>query len=186
MKLFFGLQLLLCFLSDSAQNSLDETVKQQLVKEWERAKAYTKEYLDAMPADKYNSRASDSIRSFSEQMLHLSQANAAMALFATDVQDARLQKLFFKPNFEKISHVQSKDSVIYYVTTSYDIMINAIRNLDFGKIEEVVAHDLPGGKRSANRLAWILKAFEHQTHHRGQCTIYLRFVGARPPAEKLW
>ena len=73
-----------------------------------------------------------------------------------------------------------------YVNTSYDFMINAIKNLDLAKMHEVITQDMPGGKRSATRLGWLLKAFEHQTHHRGQCTVYLRLSGIRPPAEKLW
>jgi uncharacterized damage-inducible protein DinB len=32
----------------------------------------------------------------------------------------------------------------------------------------------------------LAKAFEHQTHHRGQCTIYLRLKGIAPPREKLF
>ena len=36
------------------------------------------------------------------------------------------------------------------------------------------------------RLAYLLKAFEHQTHHRGQCVIYLRLSGIKPPPEKLF
>jgi uncharacterized damage-inducible protein DinB len=32
----------------------------------------------------------------------------------------------------------------------------------------------------------IDKAFEHQTHHRGQTTVYIRMAGATPPAEKLF
>jgi uncharacterized damage-inducible protein DinB len=30
------------------------------------------------------------------------------------------------------------------------------------------------------------KAFEHQTHHRGQTTVYLRLAGVKPPMEKLF
>jgi uncharacterized damage-inducible protein DinB len=30
------------------------------------------------------------------------------------------------------------------------------------------------------------KAFEHQTHHRGQTTVYLRLKGVTPPNEKLF
>ncbi|MCW3088251.1 MAG: DinB family protein, partial [Sediminibacterium sp.] len=41
------------------------------------------------------------------------------------------------------------------------------------------------GPYDETRLAWIMKAFEHQTHHRGQATIYIRLQGIRPPAEKL-
>jgi uncharacterized damage-inducible protein DinB len=178
----------LCILSLEAQNSPNELLKQQLVKDWERAKAYTQEYLDAMPADKYSFRAHDSIRSFAQQMLHLAQATAGMAFFGTGSQNNIIQNMFLKPPqvFEKLPAIQNKDSVMYYVNTSYDFMINAIKTMDFAKLIEVVIQDLPGGKRSATRLGWLLKAFEHQTHHRGQCTVYLRVSGIRPPAEKLW
>jgi uncharacterized damage-inducible protein DinB len=30
------------------------------------------------------------------------------------------------------------------------------------------------------------KAFEHQTHHRGQTTVYLRLKGVKPPDEMLF
>ncbi|WP_035669063.1 DinB family protein [Flavobacterium sp. 83] len=30
------------------------------------------------------------------------------------------------------------------------------------------------------------KCFEHQNHHRAQTMVYLRLVGATPPAEKLF
>jgi uncharacterized damage-inducible protein DinB len=39
---------------------------------------------------------------------------------------------------------------------------------------------------TATRLSWLMKAFEHQTHHRGQTTIYLRLAGVRPPGERLF
>jgi uncharacterized damage-inducible protein DinB len=185
MKLFFSLLLSLCFFSVIAQNTLNETLKQQMIKDWERAKAYTQEYLDAMPSTKFGFRPVDSVRSFAEQMLHFAQSNAGMAFIATGVQSHVVQ-VFFTPNFGKSSSAQNKDSVVYYVTTSYDFMINAVKNMDFGKLNEVVSWDLPGGKRSATRLGWLLKAFEHQTHHRGQCTVYLRLVGIRPPNERLW
>ena len=30
------------------------------------------------------------------------------------------------------------------------------------------------------------KTFEHQTHHRGQATIYIRLQGIKPPEERLF
>src|SRR5471032_2261685 len=47
----------------------------QMVDEWKRAKVYTKEYLDAMPADGYGFKPTPEIRSFAQQMLHLADAN---------------------------------------------------------------------------------------------------------------
>src|ERR1700685_3976826 len=47
----------------------------QLVTEWQRAKKYTKAYLDAMPADGYGFKPTPEIRSFAQQMLHLAEAD---------------------------------------------------------------------------------------------------------------
>jgi uncharacterized damage-inducible protein DinB len=184
MRTIFSLLLSFCFFAAAAQTSLNETLKQQMLKEWERAKVYTQEYLDAMPADKYGFRAVDSIRSFAEQMLHLASANVGLVGIATD--DSSLFRAFFNPPIEKSSAVQNKDSVVHYVNTSYDFVINAIKNLDFNKVTEVITHQMERGTRVETRLAWLMKAFEHQTHHRGQCTIYIRLLGIRPPAERLF
>jgi hypothetical protein len=58
----------------NAQSLSAEDIKAQMVKEWERSKAYTIDYLNTMPANKYSFKAVDSIRSFAQQMLHLAGA----------------------------------------------------------------------------------------------------------------
>ena len=181
MKLFFGILLLTSFFSVTAQNSFNDTLKLQIVKEWERAKAYTQEYLNAVPADKYGFRPTDSVRTFSEQMLHLASANAGLIFVATGSKYP-----FATQNLEKSPTAQSKDSVLYYVNASYDFAIHSIQNLDANKLGEIISWTMPGGRRTENRLAWLMKAFEHQTHHRGQCTVYLRLMGIKPPGEKLF
>ena len=183
MKLIASLVLTLFCAAVVAQDSLRITLKQQMLRDWQRAKTYTLQYLNAMPADKYSYRETDSVRSFAEQMLHLAQANAGLTSIGTGYRSATALPLY-SPNFGKSSTAQTKDSVVYYVTTSYDIAIDAIKNLDFNKMNEEVSWNLAGGKRT--RLLWIQKAFEHQTHHRGQCTVYIRLVGIRPPGEMLW
>lgn len=186
MKVLFTLVLWsACFVAP-AQNSLQEILRQQLVKDWERAKAYTQEYLDAMPADKYNFRPVDSVRTFAGHMLHFSKANVGLVTFATGAQNKSVQSIFYKRTFEESPTAQNKDSVVYYVNMSYDFVINAIKKADFTKLDEIVATDLLRVPRSATRLGWLLKAFEHQTHHRAQCTVYLRVAGIRPPGEKLF
>jgi uncharacterized damage-inducible protein DinB len=156
-----------------------------MIKDWKRAKAYTQEYLDAMPADKYNFRPAEGIRTFAEQMLHFAHSNAVMAVIGTGSNNVGL-KPFLSSNFGKSVAGQNKDSVVYYMNTSYDLVINAITNFDYNKLGEEVSWTMPGGMRTTTRLGWLLKCFEHQTHHRGQCTIYLRLAGIKPPSEKLW
>lgn len=162
-------------LSATAFATNDDSLKAQLVRDWQRAKVYTKAYLDAMPADKYNFRPVDSIRSFSEQMLHLAGGNVGLVSNGTGQQRIAIGR-------EKSATAQSKDSVVHYVMASYDFAINGIKNMDVSKFGEAVKR----GNLSETGLAWIQKAFEHQTHHRGQCTIYIRMVGIRPPNEMLF
>ena len=59
---------------------------EDMLKEWERAKAYTKEYLDAMPADKYGLKPTPEMRSFAEQMYHIAEANYGIGASAAGVQ----------------------------------------------------------------------------------------------------
>ena len=164
-------------LSSSAQNLSGDDIKNQFVKDWERAKDYTAAYLDAMPADKYSFKAVDSIRSFAQQMLHLASGNAFLIFLATGNQppfDAR--------TLEGRASAQTKDSVAYFVNASYDFAIKSVKGFDPAKFGEVVGQDT----RKATRYALFLKAFEHQTHHRGQTTIYIRLLGIRPPGERLF
>ncbi len=155
-----------------------EDIKMQMVKDWERAKAYTIDYLNTMPADKYSFKAVDSIRSFAQQMLHLSQGNCFLMSFGTDQEPPS----FAKSDLEHSPTAQQKDSVMYYVTASYDYCINSVKNSDtkkWGDKKKVFGFE-------ETHFALMNKAFEHQTHHRGQTTIYIRLQGIKPPEEKLF
>src|SRR5262245_23209790 len=114
--------LLLFAVPADSQSLTSADLKQQVIKDWQRAKDYTVEYLNTMPADKYSFRPVDSVRNFAGQMLHLAAANVLIVSLATDdplLPWARLE-IANRPS------AQSKDSVVYYVTASYDYAINAI------------------------------------------------------------
>ncbi len=55
----------------------------QMVADWQRAKAFTQEYLDTMPADGIEYKPNSEIRSFREQMLHLANGNFNFASAAS-------------------------------------------------------------------------------------------------------
>src|ERR1700744_242403 len=117
--LVFASAFLLTHVPASAQNLTGNDVKEQLAKEWERAKSYTLDYLNTMPADKYSFKAVDSIRSFAQQMLHLASGNVGL------IQVASGAKIDSWPGRDLENHTaaQNKDSVVYYVTKSYDFAI---------------------------------------------------------------
>lgn len=163
----------------SAQAITGDEIKAQFVKDWERAKTYTIDYLKAMPADKYSFKPVDSIRSFAQQMLHLAQDNFAPLIASAT--GAKVPGPMHR-DLENSPGAQSKDSVVYFVTYSYDFAIQSIKDLDPSKYGEIVSLF----KWKETRFAMLEKAFEHQTHHRGQTTIYLRLQGIRPPGERLF
>lgn len=65
----------------------------------------------------------------------------------------------------------------------YDFAINSIKTLTPAQLTENVKLF---GRFDMTKGMAIAKAFEHQTHHRGQTTVYIRLAGATPPQEKLF
>jgi uncharacterized damage-inducible protein DinB len=149
-----------------------------MVADWTRAKDYTKEYLDAMPADGVSFKPNPDVRSFAEQMLHLAAANFAFASTAAGITNPQAGK-----NLEKMDEYKTKEGLSKIVLESYDFAIGALKGLDASKFNENVKLF---GRFDATRGVAFNKAFEHQTHHRGQTTIYLRLKGVKPPNEKLF
>lgn len=146
-----------------------------MIVEWQRAKAYTKEYLDAMPDDGYSFKPTPEVRTFAQQFIHLAIDNFGFAASATG-----------KPNpyadskAEDDPAMQSKAAVTKFVLDSYDYAIEALQGVNAVQLQEKV------GKRMLTREQLFFKGFEHQTHHRGQTTVYLRLKGVKPPNEKLF
>jgi uncharacterized damage-inducible protein DinB len=160
-----------------AQSLSNEDIRSQFIKDWERAKAYTIDYLNTMPANKYSFKATDSIRSFAQQMLHLAQSNVNVIAFIAGEPNIIGDRIL-----EDSKTAQTKDSVMHYVVASYDFAINGLKKMNITTLNEKVK--LYNWEET--KFAWLLKAFEHQTHHRGQTTIYIRLAGLHPPQERLF
>jgi uncharacterized damage-inducible protein DinB len=161
----------------SAQSLSDEVIRSQFIKDWERAKAFTIDYLNTMPADKYSFKATDSIRSFGGQMLHLAQSNVNIISFVAGEPNIIGDRIL-----EDSKTAQTKDSVMYYVVASYELVIHGLKKMNTAGFNEKIKFY----NWEETRYALLLKAFEHQTHHRGQTTIYIRLAGFHPPQERLF
>ena len=150
---------------------------EELIKDWERAKAYTKEYLEAMPAESYGLKPTPEMRSFAQQMLHLTDGNYGFAAAATGVPSP-----VGLGESEKTAD-QSKENVTKLVMAGYDFVINGIKNMNPAQLSESTTLF---GRFEMSKGKALEKCFEHQTHHRGQATVYIRLAGATPPQEKLF
>ena len=149
-----------------------------MVPDWERAKAYTLEYLNASTDEVINFKPTAEMRTFGQQMLHLAEANYGFASSAS----GKANPVAFG-SLEKSDKYKTKDAVAKEVMASYDFVIAAVKEMPESKMGEMVKLF---NKFDLSRGEAMEKAFEHQTHHRGQTTVYLRLKGITPPQEKLF
>jgi uncharacterized damage-inducible protein DinB len=149
----------------------------QMLEDWERAKAYTKDYLDAMPEDGYSFRPAPEMKSFAEQWLHATDAHYELAQLAGGVKSPIAEGASFK------SVDKSKTATIKMVMDGYDFVINNIKQLKPQQFQEKIK---VFGKYEMTKVTLLNKLFEHQTHHRGQTTVYLHLKGAKTPDQKLF
>jgi uncharacterized damage-inducible protein DinB len=147
--------------------------KENLLADFERAKAYSVEYMEAMPADGYAFKPTADIRSFSQQFLHLARANY---FFTSSIPKAEVE-------FEKDASYGSKEATMKAVFESYDYVIASLKAMSEEQLAETIKMF---GQFEMTKAGGFAKAFEHGAHHRGQSTIYLRLKGVTPPHEKLF
>lgn len=179
MKTIISFLSLLLVITLTSQAQFADSLKEQLLKDWKRSKFYTLDYLKIIPGDKFSFRPHDSIRTFAQQMIHLSQATVSLMEAATGT---KIPSIINRQDLENSPSALTKDSVTYFVTLSYDYATQALESFEMTKSYQYVTR----GKFNETRIAWILKAFEHQAHHRGQTTIYIRQLGLKPPNERLF
>ena len=175
-NLVFVLPLFISLFSIDSYGQLADLLKADLIKEWQGAKEYTKQYLDAMPNEKYNFKPTAGVRTFAEQMLHLAHANTGHIFYGTSI-----PKIWEGKDLEKRKSAQSSDSVKYFVMSSYDYAIRSITKMDakmLGERNKIATYDFL-------RYTWIMGGFKHQIHHRAQTTVYLRLVRVTPPEENI-
>lgn len=167
----------LILLSVTASFCFAQTSIETLVADYERAKAMSLEYVEAMPADKFGYKPADDVRTFAEQFLHAAQGTIGLVSNGTGG-----DRIYANTNLEKDPSLQSKEEVKRMVSESFDYAIESIKNMDASTFGEIVER----GPFKITRLAWVQKAHEHISHHRGQAAIYLRMNGIAPPKYKLF
>jgi len=170
------LSLLIALLAVTCTTVFAQLTKDQQITEWKRAKVYTKAYLDAMPADGYTFKATPEVRTFAQQMLHLTDAN----YYFLSTASGKASPLGNTQTEKTVA--QTKEATTKAVMDSYDFVISTIESMPVDKMQEIATAE---GMKLPKALI-LAKAFEHQTHHRGQTTVYLRLKGVTPPQEMLF
>lgn len=137
---------------------------------WNQAKAYTMEFAEAMPDEKYGFKPTEEVFSFAEQLMHLVGGNY---WFFASIKGEKT------PFSEEALGAQgkSKKEVVKIVEESFaygDVVVE-------GLTEDMLNKEITMGKNKLTMWKILLFCVDHITHHRGQMVVYLRLNGIKPP-----
>ncbi len=144
------------------------------ISDWERARTFTRKYMEAMPEEHYNFQPAPEILSFVDEFLHVACVNyryAAMIAGSYDCSD--YDDVYNNPDLE------SKEAAMAFVMDSYDAMIRRLQ------MEPDLNEPTHYYGWSCSKSCLAQKGFEHQSHHRGKAAVYLRLKGVTPPGHML-
>ena len=148
-----------------------------LIQEWERAKAGAAEFIDSMPDDKVAFRPVPEVLSFAGQFLHVADANYRFAAGAFGIESP-----FQGTKPEDDPALQPKAALLEFALASYEFILQGLRSVTPGSLEE----EVPFFRWTMSRSLILAKALEHHAHHRGQTVVYFRLQGMKPPSERLF
>lgn len=137
---------------------------------------------EAIPAEKYGWRPGDGVRSVSEVLIHLANANLLLppGLGATPPADRALPQdmpAAMAWMREREATTTAKDDVVRELRQSLDYAVGAVRTVATPALEESI--DFLGFP--ASRRAYVLILLTHNHEHLGQAIAYARSLGVTPP-----
>ncbi|HXH05282.1 MAG TPA: DinB family protein [Vicinamibacterales bacterium] len=142
-----------------------DPVAADLARDWADQKQRMVALAEAMPAERYDFKATPPQRTFAEQLVHLAEAHLRM-LRALDPGG--------RVPVPAVGHPRSRQEVVAALAAAYD----------YG--QQVIALAAPvserAGERTRARVVWA--AMNNAMNHYGQCVVYLRLNGIVPPASR--
>lgn len=141
---------------------------------WQRAKEYTLEVAEAMPAEKYSFKPMDGSMTFHEQMTHLV---GNLSFLSGQITGSRPD--FFKG---KEPADLSKEEICGELAEAFRHVGSLIEEVDENLLREQIQF---GGENMPKENIFYLMR-DHASHHRGQAILYLRMNGIEAPEYRGW
>lgn len=161
------------------QSKSDFTFEELLInfsKSWKRSKTYLLEISEAMPAKDYNFRPVPEIRTFAEQILHLSSSIYDFSALIKGEKNPVLQTVFDAKGKSKSQIVEILNQALNYATSAIEDVTEqgSRQTIQWGGRLYENSTEMP--------IFGVIRVLhDHTTHHRGQLVVYLRLKGIEPP-----
>ena len=141
-----------------------------VLKDWEDLKTAMMEFADAMPAENFDFKPTDELRSFGEQLMHVASAH----LFYMGNLDTDAARPDFGEPVEKADVLQA-------LSDSFDFGTEILSGQTDASLREMVDGGYLGESNRA-RIAYM--AMIHTRQEYGVMTVYLRLNDIVPPASR--
>jgi hypothetical protein len=161
-----GVLVLALFCGSAVAQQAGDPVAADLLKDWEAQKTRMVALAEAMPAEKYDFKATPPQRTFGEQLHHLAQVHVNMLKGLDPLGTVPVPSL--GPGYDRAT-------VIEALNEAYDYG-SAVLRASAGQLAE------PAGERTRARAVWM--AMGNAMNHYGQCVVYLRLNDIVPPASR--
>ncbi len=178
-KIFFLLLMFVGYVAISQPDRAKTLFGKDMAGIMQHQKTYTLQIAELMPADMYSYKPTENIRSFAEQLKHISitmnrQTNYFLKKTPVDI-GVLVQDL---TDYEKKN--LTKKEIMKDLSKEFD---DAIKRFEAMTEEDLQSnYELPvPGNPGASLRAWCMALRDHITHHRGQAIIYLRMNGIKVP-----
>ncbi len=150
--------------------------KTSFTKALEGAKAYTLEVAEAMPAEDYTFKTTDSVKSFGEQLAHLGMSSQFILTKLINGQDMPESDV----TEEQIG--ASKEMTIALLNDTFDKLITSLNGMDDDEINSKFVVFFAPDKPELTKQEGFVFLRDHITHHRAQAIVYLRIKGHKAPS----
>ncbi|MGD1957609.1 MAG: DinB family protein [Fulvivirga sp.] len=142
----------------------DYHFKNEFLAKWKNSKEYTLKVASLMPEGHYDFSPAQGVRTFGEQLDHISEAMVYHAGLSLNISTTS-------------NKGHSKETILRNLKDNFEKVEQAILQLDEQDFEEKVKFwDGPTTQRKLLELT-----YDHITHHRAQAIIYLRMKDIKPP-----
>ena len=155
-------------LNVKAQENFDFSKKQIPV--WERAKQSTIAVAKAMPESNYNYIPAEDVKSFGQQMTHIS--NSLLSMYT---------RFILKQGYsgrEKKASGMTKAQIISELEKSFDTVLESLKSLKDSDLQSI---GKSGGNFPLTKWQSLLFMSDHITNHRAKAVLYLRLNKINPP-----
>jgi uncharacterized damage-inducible protein DinB len=128
--------------------------------------------VEAMPAEKFNSKPTADQRTFGQLVAHMAETNYLLCSKAAAVP---------APKVEEVKDSDSKDKLVAALKASFDFCSDALAKMDDSKLAETTEGF--GGKQVTHAWFSLILAGTWADHY-AETAMYLRLNGVLPPTAK--